>query len=137
MRRSGNSLVPSDGLSDNDMSEIPQGVTLKASITRPRSIPHHRLYFAVLKLVAENADDPSLQSVDNLHSIVKLKTGCVQIVRLPNGQIYQVPGSIKFHKMDQAEFNVFFDMAMSVIILDIMPGVVKDDLIQEAERMLK
>jgi hypothetical protein len=137
LKRIGNALYPSDGLSDSDLSDIPSGKRIKAVITEPRRQKPHRLYWAVLKIVCENTEHPVLSDRDRLHDLVKIKCGCVHLVRSgKTGELFQLPGSIAFDKMDDAEFRAFLDKALAFLCDEVIPGLGVDDLEEQARQMV-
>ena len=98
------------------LSQVPQGAVLKVSWTRPRSLPHHRLFFALLQKVYKNSAAPELcKSFDTFRDLVTIGAGHFEMVRLPERPPFPIAKSISFNKMGQDEFNTFFDAAMAAI----------------------
>lgn len=128
-----NMLAPHDAVSDDLLREIPAGEIVKAVISRPRNIGHHRLFFAMLNVVwkAQN----TFATLDRMLSIIKVGTGHFETYEL-DGQKVVEPLSISFAKMDQAAFRQFFDKAVVVILSKILPGVGREDLIREVYAMI-
>ena len=76
-----------------------------------RSPEHHKLYWSVLgKAVKATGKWPS---ADHLHRELKMACGYFKTVVSEFGGIYYVPDSIGMKKMDQKEFNTYFEHAMS------------------------
>ena len=48
---------------------------------------------------------------ERLHEVIKLETGVVDLIRLPNGMTVAIPGSISFDKMAEPEFIAFLEAA--------------------------
>lgn len=135
LQRKMNALYASDGLADSDLSKLPEGVRLKAVITRPRSVPHHRLYWSMLQLVVENCE--SIRDAGQLHDLIKIRLGyCDPIQSAKTGDTYLIPRSIAFGKMDQTEFNEFFGQAADFINEEVIPGIGRDTLKKQAQQML-
>lgn len=110
MRRRGKWLLPADGLSERDVAELPEDKRVKCVITTPRSVPAHRLYWAIMSAVASNFDvEP-----DNLHIWVKMELGVVKRLRM-KGEDVVVPGSISFASMDGNEFDRFLNRALALL----------------------
>lgn len=86
------------------------GTDLRSKFAQPRSLPHHRLYFAVLMEVVEATG--LWLTAEDLHEALKLHMRMVREVRMLHGEIRFVTRSIEFTKMDQGEFRRFFDHAM-------------------------
>jgi hypothetical protein len=109
MRRRGYNLVPADPLAEDDMLELPDGPFM-VSIRQPRSIPHHRLYFACLNSICKSGgfdDGPEI-----LHDVTKMGAGCFRVIHL-QGLVYRVPDSTAFARMDQIAFTAFFNRALA------------------------
>ena len=107
MRRQGYTLRPADELAEDQMLSL--GDLVMVSARKARSVPFHRFYFGILgSMVKAGAPGNS----DALHSATKIKTGLVQITKLPNGDFMAFPDSIAFNKMDAHEFNAWFPKAV-------------------------
>jgi hypothetical protein len=131
--RRGSQLMPIGALDSETLMRLPAGKPLKVKVTQPRSVPQHRLYFAMLNLVCDNLDQDV--TPEALHSWVKVRLGYTTTIRAKSGEV-QVPVSIAFDKMDQATFRAFFDAAKELLVTQIIPGVGSDKLEREAREML-
>lgn len=133
MVRRGTMLCPLSPMDSEDVMRLPAGKPLKVKATQPRSLPQHRLYWALLRLVCDNLDQP----VDDksLHKWVKLRLGYSVAIPAKSGHVY-VDGSIAFDEMSQAEFRVYFDQAVDLIRREMIPGIGKAQLENEARAML-
>jgi hypothetical protein len=134
LKRFGPALYAADGLAEADVRSLPTDKPLKAVLTRSRSRPQLRLYFAMLQLVVENLEQPI--SRDVLHEWVKIRCGIVEPVKLKSGAVEMVPGSVAFEAMDQTQFNAFFEHAAELLCEHIIPGLEKPALLQRAREML-
>ena len=94
------------------MERYPVGSRVKLTITKGRSVKMHRLYWQILANFIE-ATGAGYNS-DTLHEAIKLKLGYVTPVKMA-GKTVEIPMSISFSKMDQAEFNEFFEKAVALI----------------------
>jgi hypothetical protein len=124
-------LKPADAMAEEVWQAIPVNAEVMAEVTRPRSLGHHKKFFALLKLVYENQEN--YQSMDELLIAFKVALGHCYPVHLKTGQVAMVPKSISFAKLDQIAFNEFWDKACSLVITKFLPGVNREDL--EAEIM--
>jgi hypothetical protein len=104
------------------MDTLAEGVDYRAVLTRVqgRSVQHNRLLFALIKIAGENCDEELTTRA--ILDVLKLKTGHVQVSKLPSGEIMMTPSSISFEKMDQDEFNKWFPRAIDVIARDFLNG---------------
>lgn len=109
-------LFPTNAGSALFMDEkIPKGKELRADVTQPRNLAHHKKYWAVCAVVAD-ATDETPEAIDK---ILKLSTGHCEIsaVEASPGvwQSVATLKSIAFHNMDQLAFNEFFERCVRVI----------------------
>lgn len=111
-----------DGLK---MGEI---VELKA--TKVRNGRHHRLYFAIIKLISENSN-PNISTKAALH-FAKLASGTGEFVTDSRGENHFIPGSISFAKMDQTAFEQFVQSSIPPLVGRFMVGSAPQDVINEA-----
>lgn len=114
-----NALIPMDERARTLMGALKIGDRVLVNVHRPRWIEHHRLAFAVLNKIA----DAKGVSVDELLTWLKVATGRVDFVAMPNGKKVACPKSISFASMDQGEFQRFWDEAFRLISEHILPGV--------------
>lgn len=134
MQRRGAFLVPQAPIDGEMLEAFPAGKTLKVKVTQPRNVKAHRLYFAMLRLVADNLSVPVTTAA--LHEWVKLKTGVTAAIPLKSGNVDLVPGSIAFDQMDDDEFRSFLESAKTLIVEHLIPGLSKPALEAEARAML-
>lgn len=107
--RRGNYLVPELEYDTHALDGIAQGQRVNLAIKEWRNLDRHRAYWATLHDVID-ATDCAL-SPERLHEVLKLETGVVDLIRLPNGMTVAIPGSISFDKMAEDEFVTFFKRA--------------------------
>lgn len=107
--RRGDALVPELDMDCRALDGIAQGQRVKVEIKEFRNVGRHRAYWKMLhEMVA--ATECAL-SPERLHEVIKLETGAVDLIRLPNGMTVAIPGSIAFDKMSEEEFVSFFQAA--------------------------
>lgn len=121
MVRSGQLLRPADDLAAEDMLSLKEGKFVLVTATHPRSLPHHRLFFAMIRKIARATPTPLDE--DALRDYITVKAGHVKTIPLAFGKTYQAPASIAWDKMDQADFRKFFDRAVEIILTDICPSL--------------
>lgn len=109
MVKKGNHLVPDMQIDADALTNVAQGEKVRVTITQWRNNDRLRAYFSMLKDVID-ATDCAL-SPEKLHELIKLETGCVDLVRLPSGMTVALPGSVAFDRMTEAEFVAFFRRA--------------------------
>lgn len=119
MRRGLKGLEPLDDSGLEVLRRLKQGDVIKAEITKPRNIRHHRKLFALLNLVWSSCGD--WPSVEDLLTELKKRMGlydeCGEIVDRATGQVFKVVKlrSISFSAMDQSEFDTFFEKAIRTL----------------------
>lgn len=124
-------LVPSDGLTERDLSEYTLGEVMKGQTSRPRSRKHNSLYWVLCTLIADN----SSLTRDQVHQLFKHATGHSRTVELKSGERVTIYGSTAFENMDQKEFGEFYASVQTFIETELLPGVNSDDLKREIAEM--
>lgn len=120
VRRHGAALV---GYADMDVELITRldaNADIQISVTNHRNVARHRLYWAILSIVAKNLPMP--MRPERLHGAVKLMLGVSVLVSLP-GQDFIIPGSIAFDAMGENEFRDFLDKFLDLVGERLLPGV--------------
>lgn len=117
----GVSLQAADQLAQEDLNALPRGPKLLCDVRKPRSVQHHRLFFAMVRKIAQATPTPLNEEA--LRDYITVKAGHVNTIPLAFGKVYQAPASIAFDKMDQGEFAKFFDQAVAIILTDICPAL--------------
>lgn len=125
-------LVPEDETAKAFMASTKHGALVRVKVSKPRNQAHHRLFFALLRLVA---DQTGLTTTRVLF-MLKIKTGHVERIKFKDGTVAFDPKSINFAKMDQVAFREFFDRCVSVIVDEWLPGVKSADVQREVESMV-
>ncbi len=121
-------LKPADALAEEAYRAIPLNAEVMADITRPRSLQHHKWFFALLKLVHDNQDQ--YETLDQTLIAVKVALGHCFPMQTKHGLV-MVPKSIAFSKMDAIKFKAFADAFVDLVVTKFLPGVNLEDL--EAE----
>jgi hypothetical protein len=118
------SFVPANTMAKNFFEKIPTGAMVELTGKRPRNLGHHRKFFEMIRICAENTD----YSVDEFVFLVKIGIGHADAIITPGGNTYYKPKSIAFHKMDQTEFDTFYRDAIQFICTRLLPGTNMQDL---------
>ena len=125
LKRNGLTLVP---LAEDDadaLGRLPL-TTLRANVSAPRNIQHHKKLFALLKLILGNQE--RYKSTDELLAAVKVHLGHCDTVFMRDGTEIRIPKSISFTAMDQAEFAQFYDRVLDCVCSEIIPGLSRPDV---------
>lgn len=135
MRRHLGALRPIDKVGEAALAEIGQSEVVRVEVRRVRNVQHHRKFFALL-----NAVFPHQQvypTLDAFRAALSVALGHGEQVKLPDGRIIIVPGSIAFSKMDQSAFDEFYKRAVELVLTRILPGVASADLEREVNEILE
>lgn len=127
-------LVPADERAEDALRKIALNTTIKARISAPRNVFFHRKFFAMLNIVLKNQS--LYPSLDLLLSVCKLATGHAEVIQTKHGNV-AIPKSISFAKMDELAFNEFYDRAVQWVLVDVIPGLQRNELDSEVETELK
>ena len=111
-------------------ASVPLGRVVALEGTKVRNGQYHKLFFAMLKLIAENSNPPISQKAA-LH-FAKIASGTGEVVTDSRGEKHFVPGSISFAKLDQAGFEAFVQSAIPPLVGRFMQGSAPEAVIAEA-----
>lgn len=134
MQRVGLSLRPMTDLDASAIEALPFKKGLKVKITQGRSSPSNRLYWAMLRLVADNL--PGDVRDWHLHELLKLRFGVsVQFNLRTMGKV-TIPGSTAFDAMPEEKWREFLPKVIDFLCEEVIPGMGKDDLMAMAREMV-
>jgi hypothetical protein len=89
-------------------------------VKQARNPRHHRLLWAMLKLIADHTDRfPSTAA-----ALTALKVACGEVdpvIDPVSGEVFWTTRSIAFESMSQVEFAAFFDRAVNIVANRWMP----------------
>lgn len=129
-------LVPADDAATAALSKIKFGADVQVKIKRPRNILHHRKLWALANLVADNQEH--YETAEQVVAALKAATGHCDWFPMKDGEhMVAIPKSIAFHKMDQTEFEAFYDRCIQIVAKHFLPGVEGDALRAEVEGFLR
>lgn len=138
-------LEPVDEVGRDALKKVKTGDLVTVEFKRARNIDHHRKYWALVSIIWDNqphirdeAGNDTLRypTTEDLHAAIKIAAGYRTRVELPDGTLGFIPGSIAFHKMDQTEFDEFYDRVCDLVAKYFLPGVEKDALKAEVAEMI-
>lgn len=135
LRRKMGALYPVSRGDEEALMALPEGVTVKASITQPRNVQHHRKFMALLNVVFPHQE--TYATFDSFHAAIKVALGYGDTVVLPDERVIIVPKSISFAKMDQKAFEQFYQRAVDLICNKVIPGLGKPELQQQVNEILE
>jgi hypothetical protein len=126
VRRADGSFVAADPVSLEALDHIRPGTQVRAQITHPRNVAHHRLFFGALQVAFEAQD--RFPTVEALLDALKIGLGLYDTYEISGRQFMRVR-SIAFGAMDQAEFARFFDRAVALLLRVLPPGTQREDFL--------
>lgn len=107
------------------------GTWLRMEWSRPRNGQHHRKFFALLQLIAENSE--TYDTVEKALVAVKLVSGyCDPFIDPKTGELIQLPRSVAYDAMEQDEFEQFYSAAIDGVLQHILPDITS----AQADRLL-
>jgi hypothetical protein len=133
LRRSGDKLVPVTEWDREALLEIPEGRDLTVKVSRTRSAKQHRLFWALMQIVVDN--HPFYLRSEQLVEWLKIRLGYVDEIMFHDGSIMTKVSSISFAAMGQEGFQKFFNLALYVIITEVVP-IDREQLINELEAVI-
>lgn len=119
--------------------KIPEGETIKAKFVKSRNVKHHRKFFALLQIVADNLPESMPAQYENttfLLDEIKYQLGHVEIHHTLGGKVEHKPKSISFGKMDQVEFDEFYNRAVDVVLKYFLKEMTAEDINEEVMNFL-
>ena len=107
------------------------GAYLRFEWSTPRNGAHHRKFFALLQLIAENSE--TYNTTEKALVGVKLTAGLFDLMAHPvTGEIIQIPRSVSFEAMGQEDFEAFYSNAIDAVLQHILPHLDRE----KADRLL-
>lgn len=127
--RTEHGLVPVSDESVSAVKKIALRDTVFVEYKPRRDYTNHKKLFALLQAVMPNQQH--FKTLDNLLEAVKYRSGHYETIILLEGDSFIKTKSIAFHVMDDAEFDIFYNMAR-----DVCADLVGIDAILEIESFL-
>jgi len=134
VRRMGH-LVPANAQSAEALDGLKEGEWYLASVRKPRNVKHTRKYFALLDAIFPHQKMWPTRASFKLQ--MKKALGLGEWVTSADGRKEFIEGSISFASMKQDEFEEFYDRALDVIQMRVLPGIDRADVEREINDILK
>jgi hypothetical protein len=129
-RRTLAGFVPFNDDAQDQFGKCKLGDVVELKPTKVRNGKFHRLFFAMLKLIAENSN-PEVTPRQALF-FAKVAADCGEWVKDTRGQAHFIEGSIAFGAMDQNAFDAFVKAAIPPLVARFMRGTAPEALVNEA-----
>lgn len=107
--RRGNALIPDMSFDLRALDGVANGQRVRIEIREWRNLDRLKAYWSLLHEAIEATG--AAITPEKLHEVIKLETGHVELVRLPNGMTVAIPASIALDKMTEPEMVAFFQAA--------------------------
>jgi hypothetical protein len=133
VKSAGGSFRPADIMTEEAMKAFKIGECARVNVTKPRNGKHHRKYWALCQLVAENTDRG--WKADDVHYFFKIAAGYYDEIIDAHGTIYKRVHSISFSAMDQIKFNILYTTVIHLVCDKIIPGLDEGELRKELEEI--
>ena len=91
---------------------------------KPRNMAHHNKFWAMMRGVAKHTD----YTAEQLEKIVANCMGHCEFVTDKKGRTWAITKSIACEKMEQLEFEKFYQRTIDVLIQDILPDWTQGDV---------
>lgn len=131
-------LIPMYDSDYDEKKKLRVGENVLCDISKPRNYEFHKKFFALIRLVFDNlpehiADTFNIYSEEDMLDALKVDLGLYNIVYVGGKQLVKV-GSISFAKMDNTEFERFYNRSIDIVLNKYMNGTERFDLIEEINR---
>lgn len=134
MMRHGRTLLPAGPLDIEALAKFSPTRPIDVHLSQERHTGQHRLYWALLTVVAQNLD-PSVFP-DELHVWVKRNCGASILDHKTGENFDLVAASTAFEAMDQPGFHDFFERVVDLLVTRIIPGLSRESLRREAVALI-
>lgn len=133
LKRSLSGLSADDAEAADALKRIPLGTTVRCEITKPRSVPQLRYYWALCALVASNHAE--LMTKEMVDQAIRLLSGHVDLVQV-GGKTLRIPRPINFSRLGQVEWQEYLMRAKDAVLQELLPGVELPEIENEIARMV-
>lgn len=131
-RRTLTGYVPHDERATDLWQKHKAGQLVEVDVKIPRNIKSQGLYWAMLTKLGKSIGKPS----ELLHTVLKFKTGHVQMLRTKDGKEIPHYPSTSFDAMDDVQFSKYLDACIEIIKQEWLPGMSDAQIRAELEGML-
>ena len=107
-------LVPENDSDYEVYKKLRKNVTLSFDVKQERNPQFHKKFFALLNMVFDNQE--IFEDVEQMRRDLTIEAGFYNEYRSFRGEIKKEAKSISFAKMDQIEFDRFYDKFADAVI---------------------
>ena len=126
--------------SDHDLKQrLRVGSTVRCRVSLPRNYRFHKKFFALVRLTFDNLPLPlverwNVRSENDMLRRFKRDLGYYSSTVNDLGEREIEYRSISFSAMDEEEFERFYDDCVNLVLYGYIPGINRQDLLEEVER---
>lgn len=114
VRKTGGTLSPVSAWDAELLDGFPANAEFDLVLRSPRSARHSSMYWAQLGLIVKATG--AFATAEKMHVWIKVKLGYVAPIFGPKGEVIGMSvDSAAFDKMNQADFNVFYERAVELV----------------------
>ena len=129
-----NALRPTDAMSQEMLAKIKPGEHVRVEIKRMRNPRQHRLFWALMGMLANYAEHPCTAA--EVSDWIKIAVGHTCVAHYPDGTSQVKPASIAFGNMSQDKWETFFNKVVDFACTKILHGTDNEALKQELNEMI-
>ncbi len=126
-------FVPINTIAEETHAKVKLGDEVTLTLRRPRNLAHHKKFWAIAQKVFENQEH--YLTVEDVVTAFKFAISHTRKIRTKHG-IIEIPESIAFDKMDQTEFEAFYERFVKFLISEVIPGLDRAELEGELLEMV-
>lgn len=131
-------LVPLHDSDYDNFKKLKAGDTVLCVIKRPRNVHFHKKFFALVRMALENLPESlvaelGVHNLDDMLSCFKMDLGLFSVIKHGGRQVVKLE-SISFSKMDNTEFEVFYNRCVDLVQHVYLRGIDREDIINEIDR---
>lgn len=105
----GKGWLPADEEADTLHAKMNIAECAEFRVVRPRSVPWHRMYFALCRTIGRNQDPP--RDEDSIDMEIRVLSGHYDVLPMGGGYEVRVPKRIAFEKMEADAWAAYFQKA--------------------------
>lgn len=125
LKRQGDTLIPLSVADHESLKRIRDGEIIHVEYKKPRNPLFHNKFMSLVRTVYENSEQ--YESIDAMLNVFKVALGYYDTMWWRSMEI-RIPRSISFAKMDELEFEEFYNKAVTMALHRFLPTVSKDEL---------
>lgn len=125
--RQGDSFKPLSEADYEKTQRVKEGRIIEVDYKMPRNPEFHNKYMSMVRAVFDNQEQ--YETIEQVLDVIKVGVGHCTTMEWRGAQI-AIPKSISFGKMDELEFQPFYDKSIEFVLARLLPGTNRDDLEQ-------